>query len=228
MPGEPVATALSSLPPPEAIRSAAQEELARRLYRLDEYGGSPFSGFDQWLGRVLRSFFEWTKGISQALRDVSPVLYYGVIVLLVLLALGGIAHISWTVKHALAARRRRLEPTAPEDPTEGWPETWEERARAAAAQGDYLTALRALFRAALLRLEAARKGTFLRGATNGEYLARFRATPAFDGLSRLAALIERWYAGRDCSREEYQQGEAAHRACQLAAREPERTHAQRT
>ena len=100
------------------------------------------------------------------------------------------------------------------------PETWERRAQEAFMNQEYIAAVRYLFRACLLRLERANKHRIRRGATNREYLRRYRETAAFEPLSRFVEVIDtKWYGGGSCVLEDYQDCAQAHSTiCHFAER----------
>lgn len=88
-----------------------------------------------------------------------------------------------------------------EDASASLPETWEKRANEALESGDYLDAVRSILTATLLRLEQARMGKLRRGATNREYLRRYRTSPVFLPLREIVEITDsRWYGGVDCTR----------------------------
>jgi hypothetical protein len=93
------------------------------------------------------------------------------------------------------------------------PETWEADAERLAADGEFTAAGRCLLRASLLRLAATRRRPPRPGATNREYLRRFRQTPAVEPLEALVEVVDwHWFSGRPCGADDYGRCAAAHRA----------------
>jgi hypothetical protein len=204
--------AVPPLPAPDEIRRAAEEVLKRPDYQLDggAYDVTPFL-------RALHRFTRWTEDSIRRMDEISPLLKYLVALLLFLVLMALIAHIVLTFRAALASRRTKVpgfgRPGAPEDPAEV-----EARARAAAAGGGYLLAVRLLFRAGLLRLFQASGRVLARGATNGEILRLFRGTPARPPLEELVALLHaKWYGGGACGASDYEAALRAHAALRQAA-----------
>lgn len=203
--------AATAIPDAETIRQAAQEVVQRPHYRLDETATDTL-----WLWelafrvvRVVVRFFEWffelTDGLPMPLRWIIVV---GLTLILILL----IAHITYTFGVALRGGRRAVRLPTAEDRRLTDPEQLEKQAHQAGASGDYLLAMRLLFRAALLRMERAEKRRFRPGLTNREHLLRYRDTPLFDPLHRIVVLLERkWYGDEPCGPEDYSQFESAHR-----------------
>ena len=200
-----------SLPPPETIQKTAQEVLARPYYKLEvspyEYDFSLLKPIVRFIGTILRPF----QYAFAALRAISPVLAWIFIIVLCLLLAGLIAHIIYSFKVALAKRKHRGGLAAAQKEMADEPAEWEKKAGESAASGDYISALRYLFRACLLRLERAHKRPLRRGATNREYLGFFRKSSAYGPLSFFVEMIDyKWYGGDSCTLENYQEGKNAH------------------
>ena len=88
--------------------------------------------------------------------------------------------------------------------TEVDPVSLEEEADRAGSRGDYIGAIRLLFRAALRRIEVAEKKKLRPGSTNRELLRRYRSTPLFTPLERFVETIDnKWYGGGTCVEEDY-------------------------
>lgn len=217
MEAEPVSE-LFQVPPPEVIRRTAEEVIRRPDYDLTASSGDYGSLIERML-KLLRKLLRPFTEAFDALHAASPFLAWLLFVVLLLVLVALVVHIAYTFKTALQGRRALARPPEVEDRAATLPATWEEKARAAAAEGDYLGAIRHLFRACLLRLEAARKGTFRRGATNREYLRRFAETAAVEPLRLFVDTIDRWYGGGRSSREDYELCVEAHSAVGRTARE---------
>ncbi len=199
----------ATFPPPERIRELAGEVLARPYYRLDTDRPEPPS----WLGDFFRTIIDWLEPVAEAIGGlfaVSEVVGWIVIILLFALMLGLIAHIIYS----FLSLGRRIERGAvlPRDAEKVLdPEVWEQRAQAAIAAGDPLGAVRALLRASMLRLDRASRRPMRRGATNREWLGRFRSSPVHDPLRVLASTVEaKWYGHEPCTVDDYASCAAAH------------------
>ena len=82
-------------------------------------------------------------------------------------------------------------------------EDLELKAEQAEAQGDFIGAVRLLFRASLLRIERAEERPIRRGITNWELLRRYRTSPLFAPLERFVQTIDsKWYGHDECVRDD--------------------------
>jgi hypothetical protein len=124
--------------------------------------------------------------------------------LCVVICVALIAHIIYTLIKAVSdptiRRRLQLDSTSREiDPDE-----IERDAELVGAQGDYIGAVRLLFRAALRRLEIFEKKKFRPGITNREVVRRYRASPVAESLTRFVNTIElKWYGQLPCEQDDY-------------------------
>lgn len=209
---------------PETIRRTAEQVLHRPEFQLEP---TPDSGslFREWLLRLLewvltpfRWLFDAMEGLPDILRWLIVIALFAALVVLVL-------HIAYTIVQAVAgpARVRGLSAivrAAPRDPA-----TIERDASEAAARGDFLTAIRLLFAACLLRLEAAEKRIFRPGTTNREHLKRHRKTPVFEPLKVFVDTIEtRWYGEGECGPDDFEACRAAHARIRDLAQEHADAH----
>jgi hypothetical protein len=216
--------AAAPLPDPETIRRAAEEVLRRRDYQLDP---QPESGsiLLEWLLRFFHWIltpFEWLlnalAGLPAWLRWPIAV---GLAALLVLLVL----HIAYTIVSAVRGPRQKrglaaADPRAPRDPA-----ALERQAAEAVSRGDFITAIRLLFVACLLRLERAEKRAVGAGTTNREHLRRHRDSPVFEPLKLFVEIIDtRWYGRGVCGLEEFEVCRAAHAQIRDFAQEPPHAH----
>ena len=207
-----ILTQPAPLPPPEVIRKTAEEILQRPDYSLQP--GADLS----FIKRFIESIIKAWKHAFDSLYAVSPLLAWTTFILLSLLALGLMLHVLYTIRMALQGRRRVLTIGEIEEEVPEQPAVWEQKAQQAAAQADYIVAVRCLLRAGLLRLETAQKKTVQRGRTNREYLRRFRDTPAFEPLRSLVEVVDhKWYGGGACTPEDYRAGTQAYAQIQQAA-----------
>ncbi len=205
---------LPPLPPPDAIKHLAQEILHRSVYDL-----GPTDDVPALLRaiRFLRKTFGPAFGWLQALFEFSPILGGLVFALLV----GTLIALTWHLIYSFRSALRAPDEIQPglAAPVNLTPAEIEQRARAAAKKGQFIEAVRLLFLASLMTLEAAQKRNVRRGTTNREYLKRFKNTPAFDPLFFLVETVDRkWYAGIPCTEEDYQESLRAYASIQQAAR----------
>jgi len=203
---------LVPLPAPETIQRTAEEVLKRPDYQLEgsAYDMTPLV---RQVHRAISSVLDFFRH----LHDLSPILYWLVLLFLLLLLAALITHIVLTFRAALRPRP----PSAPRGPAgeaDETPEDWERQGRAAAQSGAYLAALRFLFRAGVLRLSRARGKAIARGATNGEILRLYRGTAAHGPLAELIGILHaKWYGGGVCEPGDYETGARAHAALRRAA-----------
>jgi hypothetical protein len=84
------------------------------------------------------------------------------------------------------------------------PAALEQEAESASRAGDYIGAIRLLFRAALRRIEVVEKRKLRPGFTNRELLRRYRSTPLHDSLERFVETIDdKWYGDGICLESDY-------------------------
>jgi hypothetical protein len=215
----------SLLPDPETIRRTAEEVLRRPHYQLNP---QPDSGrvLLEMLLRFLRwisSPFQWLLG---ALNGLPEWLRWLVVIALLALLILLVLHIAYTIIRAVTGPRvergpSRSLPVTPRDPV-----AVEHQAADAVSRGDFITAIRLLFLACLLRLEQAEKRTSRAGTTNREHLRRHRSSPVFEPLNVFVEMIEtRWYGRGVCGLDEFETCRAAH--AQIRAFAQERPHAHR-
>jgi len=187
--------------PPDAIRRAADEVVARPYYQL---GTAPRAdATPAWL-EVLRWIltpFEW---LFESMEGLPDLIRWAIVILCVILCVALISHIFYTLVMAIRGpiqRRRQSFDTATREVD---PVDLESGADELVAQGDYIGAIRLLFRASLRRIELAERRRFRPGFTNRELLQRYRATPLFASLARFVETIElKWYGNAVCDRTDY-------------------------
>jgi hypothetical protein len=192
--------AQSTLPPAGSIREKAAEVVARPYYELDASrpGGTPLIvEFFRWIAAPFKWLFDMLEGVPDPLRWL-------IVILCVLACIALVAHIIYslatTMSGPLALRRQSYDAAAQEiDPQE-----FETQAKETVAKGDYIGAIRLLFRAALRRLEVFEKRKFRPGITNRELVRRYRATPLADSLMRFVNTIDlKWYGQAPCEQADY-------------------------
>ncbi|MCL5269779.1 MAG: DUF4129 domain-containing protein [bacterium] len=220
------------LPPPETIQRAAAQVAARSYYHLDT-GKEIYPNWFvdlvsrsivkalEWIGRMLG----WVIRPLGAILEASPILGWLILTLLAVVAVSLLVHVVYTYVTVVRGERRKGGLYAAQLLDRQKPETWERLAREALERSDMIGAVRHLFRAGLLRLEAARRHPFHPAWTNQEYLRRYRHTPAHALLEPFVAVIDgKWYAGADCTAEDYARCAEAHSGLLAVAREM--SHAQ--
>jgi hypothetical protein len=193
--------AQAEMPPAESIRTAAREVVGRPYFDLDSSrheGGTPILlELLRWILRPFFWLFDQLEGLPEFLRWL-------IVILCVILCVALIAHIAYTLVRAIgdptSRRRLQLDSTSREvDPDE-----IERDAQLVGSQGDYIGAVRLLFRAALRRLEIFEKKKFRPGITNREVVRRYRATPLAESLARFVNTIElKWYGQLPCEQADY-------------------------
>ena len=201
----------AAIPSPETLREKAAEIVAGSDYRLDSSQSDRswmFALILEIIEWILKPF-RWLYAISEGLPEVvrwTIVLGVSAILLLV------IGHMIYAFVNAvrgpkrvggsgLDERRHRIDPA-----------DLERLASEAARRADYITAIRFLFRASVVRLELAEKKSNRPGTTNRELLRRYRNRLAVrDSLRQLVETIDRkWYGDEACSDADYAACQSAH------------------
>lgn len=196
-------------PSADVIRQTARDILARPDYRLKPLGSDDLAWL-RWLWNVLKAVLAPLGRLFHTLWDVSPVLAIAYVVALVVVLVVLLWHIVYSFRVALHGRLDDRGYTGAEHRVVD-PEELEARARQAAQRQDYITAVRWLFQACLLRLEPADRRALRRGATNHEYLRRFRGTAAYEPLRRFVVVIDfKWYGQGRCERADFDECQRAH------------------
>jgi hypothetical protein len=193
--------AQATLPPSESIRETAQQVVSRPYFILDsarQSDGVPlFLVILRW---ILTPFF-W---LFDQLHGLPEVLRWLIVVLCVVLCVALIAHILYTLIKAIGGPVIRGRPQYNLSSREVDPSELEKQAELVLAKGDYIAAVRLLFRAALRRLEIFEKKKFHPGITNRELVRRYRTTPLADSLVRFVNTIElKWYGQTPCEQADY-------------------------
>ena len=214
----------ATLPPPDAIRRAASEVVARPYYKL----GSGVADDSEpiiieilrWIMRPFRWMFDSMEGLPEVVRWL-------VVILCVVLCAALISHIVYTLVMAIRGpvlrRRQEFASTVREVDASDL----ERQAELSGGRGDYIGAVRLLFRAALRRIELSEQRKFRPGITNRELLRRYRATPLADSLARFVETIElKWYGNYPCEQADFQACLGEHgRICQHVERIEQRESA---
>ncbi len=211
------------LPDAETIRRTAAEVIARPDYQRDPQADSGATllelllrGLD-WVLTVIGRFLNALHGLPTWLQLI-------VVIGLVIALLALVAHIGYTIynifrqpvrnKAFQAAARAARDPAA-----------YESQVAAAVASGDFSLAVRLLFRACLLRLDLAERRAARAGATNREYLGRYRGAPIFEPLKLFVETIDaKWYGRGLCGRADYEACLAAHAVISRHAKDVAHAH----
>ena len=180
----------------DTLRAALDSVFAGPEYRWVERP-DPIRLLREWYGRLS----EWLA----ALREGSPFWYRALVVALVVVLVGVLAHAAWvfwvTIRGATRAEDVAPVPDSPvrQDPRILW-----ERADHAARDGRSAEALRLGFLALALQLDAAGSVTYTPGKTPAEFAREARLAPADRGrLGELVRVLYRHvYGAAPCSREE--------------------------
>jgi hypothetical protein len=192
----------AQLPTASAIRQKAEEVVARPDYQLDsalsESGRAWWLTLLRWILAPFRWLFEAMEGMPDVLRWV-------VVIVLAAVCVALIAHIVWSLVVAIRGPRRRAPRAADRRPDRHVdPAELVRQAESRQAAGDFIEAVRLLFRASLMRLERLEERKFRPGITNRALLARYRSSPFCDPLSRFVETIDsKWYGDEACRELDY-------------------------
>lgn len=207
------------------IRETARSVLARPHFQVEPT--SEDGALVDFLWRV----FTWLTAplamLFRQLVDISPLLAWCVVALVILVLVALVVHIGYTFKVALQRRRtiKSVDLSSVEETRD--PAELERLAEAANGVKNYGQAARLLLLASLLRLELAQEKRFRPGTTNREHLRRYRGSLIFEPLKSIVDLIDRtWYGSGVCLAEHFMQCRQAYAQICQAIEEPSR--AQRT
>jgi hypothetical protein len=216
--------AASPLPDPETIRQTAEQVLRRPDYLLDPQADSGLTilelvlRFLRWIFTPLQWLHDLLAGLPGWLRW--PIAL-GLVALLILLVL----HIGYTIVAAVRGPRQQRGLAAGLPRMSRDPAALERQAAEAVSRGDFITGVRLLFAACLLRLELAEKRPFLAGTTNREHLRRHRDSPVFEALRQFVETIELgWYGQGICGPADFEACRAAHARIRDFVQEPLHAH----
>ena len=198
--------ATTAMPDPETIRRTAQEVVYRPEFQIRPTHDSRFVWDLVW--RILRPILRFFS----RLWDISPVLAWAVVIGLSALAIALLVHIVYAFRTALV-RRTHLGDALRQDSRKIDPIELERQAEDAAVREDFITAVRLLFRAALLRIAQTEKRELRPGTTNREYLRRYAQSKYAGSLQQFVDVIDaKWYGLGLCSAGDYQSCRRAHTA----------------
>jgi hypothetical protein len=175
------------------------------------------------LQRVLRWLLGLFSRFLEALGFLPAPLRWLVVFVLTVLLVVLVVHIVWSFSRAIRGVARRKVVLKSED-SNPRPEEFESAAARQADSGDFIGAIRLLFKACLLRVEAVQKQPFRRGVTNREILRNLRATSIAEPLNRIVEIIDtRWYGHLPCNQDDYAECQTA--SARIRGLIERRTHA---
>jgi hypothetical protein len=216
--------ATAPLPDPETIRRTALEVLRRPDYQLQP---QPDSGpiLLELMLRVLRWILTPFQWLLDALEGLPGWLRWPVAVGLFALLILLVFHIGYTIVRAVLGPRQKRGLAAVAAHTPRDPAELERQAGAAVSRGDFITAIRLLFLACLVRLELAEKRAIRAGTTNREHLRRHQDSPVFEPLKLFVEIIDTgWYGRGVCGLAEFEACRLAHAQIRAFAQEPAHAH----
>lgn len=195
-------SAASPLPPPETIRQAALDVVSRPHYQLEiEPSGESLPLWLQVLQWIARPIF----GLFRYLDGLPDILSWAIVIVATLLFLAVVGQIIyWLISALRGFPDRRVRDRTVSGSVLINPEELERESELSGSRGDYLDAVRLLFRACLVRIEIADNKTFRPGITNHDLLRQYRSTPLFEWLEPMVETIEtKWYGGHVCTQADY-------------------------
>lgn len=198
-----VAPLNAPLPPADEIRDTARLVLERPEFQVETAppGGEQLLQFLEWLIRLLLTPFIWLFNAMEGFPD--PLRWLIVIGLFVLL-IALLGHIFYTVFSVLRPPSRKTTLVDVARGNELQPADFEKLADEAAADRDYIGAVRCLFRAALVRLQQREQRRLRPGITNREILSRLRDARLVDAMRLFVETIDAgWYGRQPCGEGEY-------------------------
>ena len=211
----------TSLPSSQELRDKALEIVSGSDYQINS-GQSDNSWslllmleIIQWILAPFIWIYNLTEGLPDFLRWI---IVLGLATVLALL----VAHIIYSFVIAIRTPKR-IGDTGPNSRQRRIdPEEVERLASEAAGRADYVTAIRFLFRASVLRLELAEKKSHRPGTTNRELLRRYQGRPTLNESLRLfvETIDRKWYGDEICSDLDYAACQRAHNEVRRTIEEP--------
>jgi hypothetical protein len=190
-----------TLPPPDAIRRTAEDVVARPDYDFGVRTGTHEPPLWLELLRWILKPFEW---LFESMEGVPDFFRWLIVIVAGIVCVALIAHIIYTLIQAIRGPVRRSGQVYTSAAREVDPLDLEREADRIGDRGDYIGAIRLLFRAALRRIELAERKQLRPGFTNRELLRRYRASPLFASLERFVETIEqKWYGNTPCEQVDY-------------------------
>lgn len=199
-------------PTTSEIQAKAAEIVARGDYQLEavkqnsNLKSDALAEFIDWILTPLKWLFDATEGLPDVARWL---IVGGLVVVLLLLT----AHIVYSLAQALGggkSRKSSLKAEVAERKVD--PAKLESLADEAAAKLDFITAIRLMFRAGVIRLEAKEEKKNRPGATNRELLRRYQKQPTLGAALRLFVdtIDRKWYGDEICTDTDYAACRTAH------------------
>lgn len=189
-------------PNAQAVREKAEDVVSRPEYRL-EFGlkDETEALWRTILSWILEPIF-WFFGL---LGDLPTFVQIPVVIFLVVLLIVLLVHMVWAFMGAVRQKQSDAF-LRPQRENKVDPGELESSAEVAASNGEYLKAMRLLFKAVLIRIEQSEKRKLRVGITNRELLRRYRKSTLAEPLSRFVELVDRkWYGGEPCGQPDYHQ-----------------------
>lgn len=208
------------------VRVAVERILKRREF--DEFEPKGARTLETWIRGLLDKLFapnpdepEESHALRVQLPEISPWLVMGVVVGLLLLAIG---YVTWEARGNLLQSADPVSPSQPSRMSERPAPMLLSEARTLAGSGDFAAALRALYAATLAALDRARLIQFDPARTNGFYLRTMPASATRDLFAAFTRMFDRkWYGREACSRADYERSlELAEQICAMPSLRPAR------
>jgi len=200
----------ATFPASDQIRDTARLVLERPEFQVETAppGGEQLLQFLEWLIRQLLRPFVW---LFNAMEGFPDPLRWVIVIALFLLLIALLGHIFYTVFSVLRPPARKTSLVDVERGNELQPADFEKLADEAAADRDYIGAVRCLFRAALVGLQQREQKRLRPGITNREILSRLRDTRLIDAMRLFVETIDAgWYGRQPCGEGEYRRCLAAY------------------
>lgn len=200
-----------NLPDSSTIREKALEIVQGDEYQLESVSRAD----DSVILDLIKQIFGWIAGIFNFLNGLMEGLpafiRWFIIAALVVILILLIAHIVYTITLMFKKGGPVSGFELSEEILKPKPEELELEANRLSGQKDFISAIRHLFLACLLRLEEHDKKTFSRGLTNHQHLKRFNGTPIYDSFRRFVDVIDnKWYGEGICQEEDFIYCQEAH------------------
>jgi hypothetical protein len=200
----------SSLPAAVEIRDTARLVLERPEFQVESAppGAEQLLQFLEWLIRQILRPFVW---LFNAMEGFPDPLRWVIVIALFLLLIALLGHIFYTVFSVLRPPVRKTSLVDVERGNELQPADFEKLADEAAADRDYIGAVRCLFRAALVGLQQREQKRLRPGITNREILSRLRDARLIEAMRLFVETIDAgWYGRQPCGEGEYRRCLAAY------------------
>jgi hypothetical protein len=200
----------AALPSPEIIRETAESIIKNTDYKL-EYSSETNYVYEKFVD-IIKSILEPFISLFDYLSDISPILAIGITIILFLILVLLIWHIVYSIKTAFGKSVIEKDFSHLEDKQYKNPSELEEEARQALKNGDYISAVRKMFTASIIRIEQTRDRFIVFSFTNREYLQEFSESEYYPHLTAFVEVIDySWYGRGICTENDCQRAFTAHR-----------------